>query len=93
MKVDVSAAPPAASAKADEIKKEAATLSRPLQGLGLSGVAVVDEESSTQADRLRGRAGGEEVLIVLFTDFGRTGPYVGQMTAVLARMAPGTRRH
>jgi S-adenosylmethionine hydrolase len=29
-------------------------------------------------------------MIVLFTDFGLEGPYVGQMTAVLAREAPGT---
>ena len=28
-------------------------------------------------------------MIVLFTDFGRLGPYVGQMQAVLARQAPG----
>ncbi|MBI4969083.1 MAG: SAM-dependent chlorinase/fluorinase [Rhodospirillales bacterium] len=28
-------------------------------------------------------------MIVLFTDFGREGPYVGQMLAVLARLAPG----
>ncbi|MEE9140720.1 MAG: SAM-dependent chlorinase/fluorinase [Alphaproteobacteria bacterium] len=28
-------------------------------------------------------------MIVLFTDFGLEGPYVGQMTAVLAREAPG----
>lgn len=28
-------------------------------------------------------------LIVLFTDFGLTGPYTGQMKAVLARAAPG----
>ena len=27
-------------------------------------------------------------MIVLFTDFGRCGPYVGQMTAVLRRLAP-----
>ncbi len=29
-------------------------------------------------------------MIVLFTDFGVTGPYVGQLEAVLARQAPGT---
>ena len=29
-------------------------------------------------------------MIVLFTDFGAAGPYVGQMKAVLARQAPGT---
>jgi len=29
-------------------------------------------------------------MIVLFTDFGITGPYVGQMKAVLARRAPGS---
>ena len=28
-------------------------------------------------------------MIVLFTDFGRLGPYVAQMQAVLARLAPG----
>jgi S-adenosylmethionine hydrolase len=28
-------------------------------------------------------------MIVLFTDFGATGPYVGQMKAVLLRQAPG----
>jgi len=28
-------------------------------------------------------------MLVLFTDFGREGPYVGQMQAVLARLAPG----
>lgn len=28
-------------------------------------------------------------MIVLFTDFGRIGPYVGQMQAVLTRLAPG----
>ena len=28
-------------------------------------------------------------MIVLFTDFGAAGPYVGQMRAVLAREAPG----
>lgn len=28
-------------------------------------------------------------MIVLFTDFGLQGPYIGQMQAVLARMAPG----
>lgn len=28
-------------------------------------------------------------MIVLFTDFGRTGPYIGQMQAVLSRLAPG----
>ncbi|MEQ9639496.1 MAG: SAM-dependent chlorinase/fluorinase [Alphaproteobacteria bacterium] len=28
-------------------------------------------------------------MIVLFTDFGRAGPYVGQMQAVCARLAPG----
>ncbi|HZD26702.1 MAG TPA: SAM-dependent chlorinase/fluorinase, partial [Alphaproteobacteria bacterium] len=28
-------------------------------------------------------------MIVLFTDFGREGPYMGQMRAVLARRAPG----
>jgi S-adenosylmethionine hydrolase len=28
-------------------------------------------------------------MIVLFTDFGLAGPYVGQMKAVLAREAPG----
>jgi len=28
-------------------------------------------------------------MIVLFTDFGLSGPYTGQMKAVLARMAPG----
>lgn len=28
-------------------------------------------------------------MIVLFTDFGRDGPYIGQMHAVLARQAPG----
>lgn len=28
-------------------------------------------------------------MIVLVTDFGRTGPYIGQMEAVLARNAPG----
>ena len=30
-------------------------------------------------------------MIVLFTDFGDDGPYVGQIEAVLARDAPGTR--
>jgi S-adenosyl-L-methionine hydrolase (adenosine-forming) len=29
-------------------------------------------------------------MLVLFTDFGSSGPYVGQMKAVLAREAPGT---
>ncbi|HEX6142920.1 MAG TPA: SAM-dependent chlorinase/fluorinase [Geminicoccaceae bacterium] len=29
-------------------------------------------------------------MIVLFTDFGLTGPYVGQVKAILARRAPGT---
>ena len=29
-------------------------------------------------------------MIVLFTDFGAAGPYVGQMKAVLARQTPGT---
>ena len=29
-------------------------------------------------------------MIVLFTDFGLHGPYVGQMRAVLHQMAPGT---
>ena len=28
-------------------------------------------------------------MIVLFTDFGLEGPYVGQMKAVLHRLAPG----
>ena len=28
-------------------------------------------------------------MIVLFTDFGQHGPYVGQMRAVLQQMAPG----
>lgn len=34
---------------------------------------------------MKGRAG----MIVLFTDFGLSGPYVGQMTSVLLREAPG----
>jgi S-adenosyl-L-methionine hydrolase (adenosine-forming) len=29
-------------------------------------------------------------MIVLFTDFGLHGPYVGQMKAVLHQMVPGT---
>src|SRR5262245_5142495 len=29
-------------------------------------------------------------MIVLFTDFGLSGPYTGQMKAVLGQMAPGT---
>ncbi len=29
------------------------------------------------------------MMIVLFTDFGPSGPYLGQMKAVLARDAPG----
>ena len=28
-------------------------------------------------------------MILLFTDFGVTGPYVGQLEAVLRRLAPG----
>ena len=37
-----------------------------------------------------GRADGIlRIMIVLFTDFGEVGPYVGQVKAVLAREAPG----
>lgn len=32
---------------------------------------------------------GTELMIVLFTDFGQTGPYIGQMEAALVQRAPG----
>ncbi len=35
------------------------------------------------------RLGYTVIMIVLFTDFGLEGPYIGQMKAVLAREAPG----
>ena len=39
----------------------------------------------------RSRTANLAAMIVLFTDFGGDGPYVGQIEAVLARDAPGTR--
>jgi S-adenosylmethionine hydrolase len=36
----------------------------------------------------RFRCGGDSALILIFTDFGERGPYVGEMEAVLARLAP-----
>ena len=39
----------------------------------------------------RARTANLAAMIVLFTDFGGDGPYVGQIEAVLARDAPGTR--
>ena len=38
------------------------------------------------------RAANSAPMIVMFTDFGGSGPYVGQIEAVLARDAPSARR-
>lgn len=55
--------------------------SRPCPGNEAAGIG--------SADRDWRQKGGRRRLIVFFTDFGVTGPYVGQMHAVARSLAPG----